>query len=149
MIPTVEFNIIFQLTHIYSHLMNEGIGLRQLVDYYYVLCDFYKVYQNFSKTHPFSLTLKGGSIAFPKPLSNGLYTPFGSPVSGGQKPQGTGDVTAPPRRSEPLRSKVGGPKRSSPYFAGWDRLAVAGGDLMLHQSPRHGCAGWDRLAKGG
>ena len=125
-IPTVEFNIIFQLTHIYSHLMNEGIGLRQLVDYYYVLCDFYKVYQNFSKTHPSSLTLKGGSTAFPKPLFNGLYTPFGSPVSGGQKPQGTGDVTAPPRRSEPLRSKVGGPKRSSPDCAGWDRRDAIG-----------------------
>ena len=35
--PTVEFNLIFQLTHIYAHLMNEGIGLRQLLDYYYVL----------------------------------------------------------------------------------------------------------------
>ena len=125
-IPTVEFNIIFQLTHIYSHLMNEGIGLRQLVDYYYVLCDFYKVYQNFSKTHPSSLTLKGGSTAFPKPLFNGLYTPFGSPVSGGQKPQGTGDVTAPPRRSEPLRSKVGGPSKVSPDCAGWNRLSIEG-----------------------
>ena len=40
-------------------------------------------------------------------------------------------------------------QRSSPCYAGWDRLAVAGGDLMLHQSLRHGCAGWDRLAKGG
>ena len=109
-IPMVEFNLIFQLTHIYAHLMNEGIGLRQLLDYYYVLCDFYKVYQNFSKTHPSSLTLKGGSTAFPKPLS----------------PQGTGDVTAPPRRSEPLRSKVGGPKRSSPDCAGWDRLSIEG-----------------------
>ena len=109
-IPTVEFNLIFQLTHIFSHLMNEGIGLRQLVDYYYVLCDFYKVYQNFSKTHPSSLTLKGGSTAFPKPLS----------------PQGTGDVTAPPRRSEPLRSKVGGPSKVSPDCAGWDRLSIGG-----------------------
>ena len=109
-IPTMEFNLIFQLTHIYAHLMNEGIGLRQLLDYYYVLCDFYKVYQNFSKTHPSSLTLKGGSTAFPKPLS----------------PQGTGDVTAPPRRSEPLRSKVGGPSKVSPDCAGWDRLSIEG-----------------------
>ena len=52
----------------------------------------------FSKTHPSSLTLKGGSTSFPKPLS----------------PQGTGDVTAPPRRSEPLRSKDGGPSKVSP-----------------------------------
>ena len=36
-IPTAEFNLIFQLTHIYAHLMNKGIGLRQLLDYYYVL----------------------------------------------------------------------------------------------------------------
>ena len=36
-IPTAEFNVIFQLTHIFTHLMNEGIGLRQLLDYYYVL----------------------------------------------------------------------------------------------------------------
>ena len=62
----------------------------------------------FSKTHPSSLTLKGGSTAFPKPLS----------------PQGTGDVTAPPRRSEPLRSKDGGPSKVSPDCAGWDRLTA-------------------------
>lgn len=36
-IPTAEFNLIFQLTHIFSHLMNEGIGLRQLLDYFFVL----------------------------------------------------------------------------------------------------------------
>ena len=59
----------------------------------------------FSKTHPSSLTLKGGSTAFPKPLS----------------PQGTGDVTAL-RCSEPLRSKDGGPSKVSPDCAGWDRL---------------------------
>ena len=36
-IPTAEFNLIFQLTHIYAHLMNEGIGLRQLLDYFFLL----------------------------------------------------------------------------------------------------------------
>ena len=81
-------------------------------------------YSSFSKTHPqwslhplrfprsrgteTSLTLKGGSTAFPKPLS----------------PQGTGDVTAPTRRSEPLRSKDGGPSKVSPDCAGWDRLGA-------------------------
>ena len=30
-ITTVVFNLIFPLTHIYAHLMNEGIGLRQLL----------------------------------------------------------------------------------------------------------------------
>ena len=62
---------------------------------------------SFSKTHPSSLTLKGGSTAFPKPLS----------------PHGTGDVTAL-RCSEPLRSKDGGPSKVSPDCAGWDRLAA-------------------------
>ncbi|RHG34097.1 hypothetical protein DW262_07090 [Segatella copri] len=127
-IPTVEFNLIFQLTHIFSHLMNEGIGLRQLLDYYYVLCDFYKVYQNFSKTHPSSLTLKGGSTAFPKPLS----------------PQGTGDVTAPPRRSEPLRSKVGGPSKVSPDSAGWDRRDAIG-DMTSATAARSSSTAIDRV----
>ena len=111
----------------------------------------------FSKTHPqwslhplrfprsrgteTSLTLKGGSTAFPKPLS----------------PQGTGDVTAPPRRSEPLRSKVGGPSKVSPDCAGWDRLGMSGaskvspdclsaGALKRASKVSPDCAGWDRLA---
>lgn len=35
-IPTTEFNLVFQLCHIFNHLFHEGIGLRQLVDYYYL-----------------------------------------------------------------------------------------------------------------
>ena len=108
-IPTVEFNLIFQLTHIYAHLMNEGIGLRQLLDYYFVLCDFNKVYQNFSNP---SVSLSKGSSTFsPSPSSSG-----------------SGDVTAL-RCSEPLRYKVGGPSKVSPDCAGWDRLGVVQKEL--------------------
>ena len=106
-IPTAEFNLIFQLTHIFSHLMNEGIGLRQLVDYYFVICDFYKVYQNSSNP---SVSLSKGSSTFsPSPSSSG-----------------SGDVTAPSRCSEPLRSKDGGPSKVSPDSAGWDRRDAIG-----------------------
>ena len=108
-IPTMEFNLIFQLTHIYAHLMNEGIGLRQLVDYYYVLCDFYKVYQKSSKITPSLFTLKEGSTSHPDPLT--------LRGEGGNRPT---------RCSEPLRSKVGGPSKVSPNCAGWDRLSIEG-----------------------
>lgn len=36
-IPTHAFNSIFILHHIYRHFFGEGIGLRQLIDYFYVL----------------------------------------------------------------------------------------------------------------
>ena len=36
-VPSMEFNIIFQLSHIYNHVLHEGIGLRQFVDYYFLL----------------------------------------------------------------------------------------------------------------
>ena len=36
-IPTARFNVIYQLVHIYNHLFQEGIGLRQIIDYYFVL----------------------------------------------------------------------------------------------------------------
>ena len=60
---------------------------------------------NSSKITPSLFTLKEGSTFSPSPSSSG-----------------SGGVTAPPRRSEPLRSKDGGPSKVSPDCAGWDRL---------------------------
>ena len=108
-IPTTAFNVIYQLTHLYHHFFDEGIGMRQIIDYYVVMNDFWKVKESFSQPSRPSLP-KEGSTAFPKPLS----------------PQGTGDVTAPSRCSEPLRSKDGGASKPSPDCAGWDRRGVSG-----------------------
>lgn len=35
--PTPEFNAVYSLMHIFHHVLHEGIGLRQLLDYYYIL----------------------------------------------------------------------------------------------------------------
>lgn len=34
---TVEFDLVFSIVHIYRHIFSEGIGLRQLMDYYFIL----------------------------------------------------------------------------------------------------------------
>lgn len=36
-VPTGTFNAIYQLYHLYHHYFYEGVGLRQVVDYYFVL----------------------------------------------------------------------------------------------------------------
>ena len=108
-IPTTAFNVVYQLTHLYHHFFDEGIGMRQIIDYYYVVCDFYKVYQNSSKITPSLFTIKEGSTSHPDPLT--------LRGEGGNRPT---------RCSEPLRSKDGGPKRSSPNCAGWDRRDAIG-----------------------
>ena len=40
-IPTTVFNVIYQLTHLYHHFFDEGIGMRQIIDYYYVVISDY------------------------------------------------------------------------------------------------------------
>lgn len=36
-IPTSPFNVVYQLCHLYHHFFDEGIGMRQIIDYYYVV----------------------------------------------------------------------------------------------------------------
>ena len=109
-IPTTAFNVIYQLCHLYHHFFDEGIGMRQIIDYFLVVNDFSKnVFLNnefFESPRP-SLA-KEGSTFSPSPSSSG-----------------SGDVTAL-RCSEPLRYKDGGPSKVSPGCAGWDRLDGSG-----------------------
>ena len=36
-VPTWNFNVVYQLQHMYMHFLQEGVGLRQVMDYYYLL----------------------------------------------------------------------------------------------------------------
>ena len=36
-IPISAFNVVYQLCHLYHHFFDEGIGMRQIIDYYYVV----------------------------------------------------------------------------------------------------------------
>lgn len=37
MVPTWEYNVVFQLCHVFRHFFAEGIGMRQLMDYFFLL----------------------------------------------------------------------------------------------------------------
>jgi hypothetical protein len=41
-VPSLRFNLVFQMAHLMHHFLDEGIGLRHMIDYYYLLR---KVYQ--------------------------------------------------------------------------------------------------------
>ena len=87
--------------------------MRQIIDYFLVVNDF-------SKNVFLDTDLSNHPVNFsnhPVPLSKEGSTFSPSPSS-----SGSGDVTAPSRCSEPLRSKDGGPSKVSPDCAGWDRL---------------------------
>lgn len=116
-IPTTAFNVVYQLTHLYHHFFDEGIGMRQIIDYFLVVNDFSKnvFLINDLSNHPVNFS------NHPVPLSKEGSTFSPSPSS-----SGSGDVTAPSRCSEPLRSKDGGPSKVSPDCAGWDRRGVSG-----------------------
>ena len=129
-VPQVSFNVIYILSHLHRHIFTEGIGLRQLLDYYFVICDFHKVYQN-SSNHPVPLS-KEGSTSHPSPLQWSLH-PLRFPRFRGTETSEERDVTAL-RCLEPLRSKDGGPSKVSPNCAGWDRQNVSG-DTATTASP--------------
>ena len=64
-VPKGDFNVIFILAHIYRHFFSEGIGLRQLVDYYYVLKEYNLNIERYKdREHIMSLLAKFGMYKF-------------------------------------------------------------------------------------
>lgn len=60
-IPTTAFNVIYQLTHLYHHFFDEGIGMRQIIDYFLVVNDFSKnVFLDNDFSNPSVSLSKGG-----------------------------------------------------------------------------------------
>ena len=39
-VPTLSFNLVFQLSHMMRHFFTQGIGLRHAIDYYYLLSQY-------------------------------------------------------------------------------------------------------------
>ena len=60
-VPSLEFNRYYILLHIYRHYFTEGIGLRQMLDYYYVLC---KGSTKESKQRSLEIFKKTGMLGF-------------------------------------------------------------------------------------
>ena len=85
-IPTNSFNAIYQLLHIYKHLFEEGIGLRQILDYYFVL-------QTLSQETPL-VPLRRGKMRLPEsPCVGGEVR---DDILGGR----TGAQTSPPMQGD-------------------------------------------------
>ena len=98
--------------------------MRQIIDYFLVVNDFSKNVFLDTDLSNCSVNFSNLPVNFsnhPVPLSK-----EGSTFSPNPSSSGSGDVTAPSRCSEPLRSKVGGPSKVSPDCAGWDRRDAIG-----------------------
>lgn len=50
-VPTTSFNVIYILSHLYRHVFTEGIGLRQLLDYYFVLVKWHTDLTNLTESN--------------------------------------------------------------------------------------------------
>ena len=165
-IPTSAFNVVYQLTHLYHHFFDEGIGMRQIIDYFLVVNDFSKnvflnnksskitpslFFDKASCTRQFESELSLHSLASLFPLKEGS-TAFPKPLS----PQGTRDVTAPSRCCicPTCPSPAGGSLTHSQALALSKRARDVTAPTRCSEplrskdggasKPSPDCAGWDR-----
>ncbi len=68
----VDENVVYQMNHIYRHLMDEGVGLRQVVDYYFLLTAWNKSHTR-SKEGIMQIVSSLGMMKFARALMYVLY----------------------------------------------------------------------------
>ena len=77
--PTVEFNVFFILLHIYRHFLYEGVGMRQIVDYYFVLKAISNADSTDKTDYAQEAVLKFGLEKFAKGLMWVMHEALGMP----------------------------------------------------------------------
>ena len=82
--PTVEFNVFYILLHIYRHFLYEGVGFRQVIDYYFVLKKFnldldLDVDLNVNESYAYKAVDEFGMVRFARGLMWVMHEVLGMP----------------------------------------------------------------------
>ena len=58
-VPTSSVNVVYQMCHLFNHYFHEGIGLRQLMDYYYTLKIWHNDFQEKKEQESRGMLIEG------------------------------------------------------------------------------------------
>lgn len=76
--PTVAFNVFYILLHIYRHFLYEGVGFRQIIDYYFVLKNL-NDNLNVNESYAYKAIDEFGMVKFAKGLMWVMHEALGMP----------------------------------------------------------------------
>ena len=66
-VPTTSVNVVYQMCHLFNHYFHEGIGLRQLMDYYYTLKIWHNDFQEKKELESRGMLIEGHGSAIMSP----------------------------------------------------------------------------------
>ena len=78
--PTLEFNVFYILLHIYRHFLYEGVGFRQVIDYYFVLKNLNEnLNLNVNESYAYKAVGEFAMVKFAKGLMWVMHEALGMP----------------------------------------------------------------------